>query len=91
MSSEDTMKPLESDWDRLARMTDEEIDYSDIPPLNEEFFSRAKVFIPADKRANFVQLDPDVVVWFQSQNREYQKLINLILRKYIEIQEEVAK
>ena len=30
-----------SELDRLDRMTDEDIDYSDIPELDDEFFSKA--------------------------------------------------
>ena len=30
-----------TDWDRIDRLTDEEIDTSDIPPLSQEFFDNA--------------------------------------------------
>jgi len=36
-----------TDWARIDLMTDEEIDTSDIPPLDEAFFARAKWRIPA--------------------------------------------
>jgi hypothetical protein len=31
----------QTDWQKLESMTDEEIDYSDIPPLDDDFFARA--------------------------------------------------
>jgi len=31
-----------NDWARVDSMTDEEIDTSDIPPLDDPFFSRAQ-------------------------------------------------
>ncbi|NJP12141.1 MAG: BrnA antitoxin family protein [Leptolyngbyaceae cyanobacterium RU_5_1] len=65
-------------------MTDEEIDYSDIPPLTEEFFENATLRIPAVQARNLVRLDPDVMMWFQSQSAEYKALINTVLRRYIE-------
>lgn len=37
MSDSDTKRTSRTDWDRLAKMTDEEIDYSDIPPLTDAF------------------------------------------------------
>ena len=89
-NSNDTSTPLESDWERLRKMTDEEIDYSDAPPLRKEFFERATVYVPASKWAATVQLDEDVLAWFKAQNEEYQSLINIILRKYMEIQQETA-
>lgn len=30
---------IRTDWDRIDRMTDDEIDTSDIPPLDDEFFA----------------------------------------------------
>ena len=38
----DPIQPIKSDLARLDRMKDEDIDYSDIPELGDEFFSRAK-------------------------------------------------
>ncbi len=43
-------KPSETDWEALASMTDDEIDYSDIPPLPETFFKRAKLWRPQPKQ-----------------------------------------
>jgi len=37
-------------------MTDEEIDYSDIPPLDEEFFKKGKLRMP-EKRLIIVPID----------------------------------
>lgn len=65
-------------------MTDEEIDYSDIPPLSEEFFEQATLRVPAAQACNLIQIDPDVMAWFQSQGAEYKSLINSVLRSYIE-------
>jgi uncharacterized protein (DUF4415 family) len=65
-------------------MSDEDIDYSDIPPLTDEFFERATLRIPVDRIENLVQLDPDVKQWFQSQGDQYKILINSVLRQYIE-------
>lgn len=67
-----------TDWDRLAKMTDEEIDYSDIPPLTDTFFVRAKLVLP-----NAVELEPDVLSWFKHQARDYTDHINQVLREYI--------
>jgi len=39
-------KKSETDWARVDRMTDDEIDTSDIPPLNDAFFERAITVLP---------------------------------------------
>ncbi|NJL40975.1 MAG: BrnA antitoxin family protein [Leptolyngbyaceae cyanobacterium SM1_4_3] len=69
-------------------MDDERIDYSDIPPLTEEFFEKATLRVPASQAQQFVQIEPDVLKCFQAQGGEYKALINSILRHYIESQGE---
>ncbi len=59
-SNEIMNRTSRTDWDRLNKMTDEEIDYSDIPPLTDEFFDRAKVVLH-----NTVELDPAVLARFR--------------------------
>lgn len=68
----------------LESMSDEGIDYSNIPPLTDEFFERATLRIPASQAQNLVQLDSDVMQWFHSQGEQYKTLINNVLRDYID-------
>jgi uncharacterized protein (DUF4415 family) len=84
MSANDSSNTSRTNWEALEAMTDEEIDYSDVPPLTDEFFERATLRVPAAQAHNLVQLDPDVIAWFQSQGAEYKTLINAVLRRYIE-------
>lgn len=83
MSGHDSPSISRTDWAQLDAMTDEEIDYSDIPPLTEAFFARAILTIPA---GNLIVLDPDVLTWFRAQDAEYHTLINTILRRFMEAQ-----
>ena len=67
----------------LAERPDSEINYSDIPPLDETFWSRAvpnPFFKPIKTHAS-VRLDSDVVVWLKSQGKGYQTRMNTILRE----------
>lgn len=64
MSALDSKDTSPTDWERLAAMTDEEIDYSDIPPLTDPLFERAVLRIPAAQAAALIRLDPDVLAWF---------------------------
>lgn len=84
MSANDSSNTSHTNWAALEAMTDEEIDYSDIPPLTEEFFENATLRVPATHAHNLIQLDSDVMAWFQSQGAEYKTLINSVLRCYIE-------
>lgn len=77
-------KASETDWDRIDAMTDDEIDTSDIPPLTETFFKRAKIRLPQPKIAVTVQVDPDVLAWFKAQGEDYEQRMNAALRIYAE-------
>jgi len=46
MNVRNLKKKSETDWDRFDRMTDDEIDTSDIPPLDDAFFERAIAVLP---------------------------------------------
>ena len=46
MNGKDLKKRSETDWTRIDLMTDEEIDTSDIPPLDDAFFAAAKWRLP---------------------------------------------
>lgn len=79
-------KPSETDWERLERMDDDEIDQSDIPALTKTFFERARIYVPPHMAATMVQVDADILAWFKAQGKEYQTVINDILRSYIQSQ-----
>lgn len=84
MNANDSSNTSRTNWEALEAMSDEEIDYSDIPPLPEEFFAKASLRIPSDQARNLVQIDPDIMSWFQSQDTEYKTLINSVLRRHID-------
>jgi hypothetical protein len=46
MSVRNLKKKSETDWDRVDRMTDDEIDTSDIPPLTDAFFENGRKVLP---------------------------------------------
>ena len=88
MSDKNLSNTSRTNWAALEAMDDQGIDYSDIPPLTEEFFEKATLRIPASQAQQLVQIEPDVLKWFQSQGGEYKALINSVLRHYIEGQGE---
>ena len=47
MNERDLKKRTLTDWARIDQMTDDDIDTSDIPPLDDGFFARAKWRLPA--------------------------------------------
>ncbi len=77
-------KLIKSDLKRIDAMSDEDIDYSDIPPLDDKFFEQAQVVVPPGKKQLTLRLDADVLAWLKSLGPKYQTRINAILRSYYE-------
>ena len=78
------MKRAKTNWERIDQMTDDEIDTSDIPPLDDAFFANAKLRLPEGKVPVIISVDADVYNWFKSQGSEYRNLIDTALRIYAE-------
>lgn len=75
-------KPLTPD--ELARVADEDIDFSDIPELDEKFFEAAQLLLPTQsKRMMTLRIDGDVVEWFKGHGPGYQSRMNAVLRAYM--------
>lgn len=91
MSISNLKRPSETDWAKVEAMTDEEIDASDIPPLDETFFANAKLRLPKGKVPVVISVDADVMEWFKAQGDEYQKLLNAALRIYAEAHKERSR
>lgn len=67
----------------LANKSDEEIDYSDIPPSSDEQWSnaeRGKFYLPLKTQAS-VRIDADVMEWLKRPGKGYQTRLNAILRE----------
>jgi uncharacterized protein (DUF4415 family) len=90
---------LNSDLDRINQMSEETIDYSDIPPLTVEQLGRMKPLrdvlpqVVSNKERITIRLDTDIIKWFREEVKHggggsYQALINMALRQYIKSQKE---
>ncbi len=77
-------KSIKSDLARVDRIKDAGIDYSDIPPLGNEFFTKATEAWPPAKQQLTIRLDADVLKWLKAHGRGYQTRINRILRAAME-------
>jgi uncharacterized protein (DUF4415 family) len=79
-----------TNWAQVDALADEEIDTSDIPPLDESFFANAQVRLPRPKQTVTIRLDADVVEWFKRGGKGYQTHINAVLRTYVSAQSKTA-
>lgn len=85
------MKKSKTKWAKPEKMTDEEIDTSDIPPLDEEFFANAHLRMPQGKVAFTVSVEKDVNDWYQSQGEESKALMSAALKIYAEAHKEIHR
>lgn len=79
----------------LKAMPDSAIDYSEIPPLSEEFWQNAErnPYYRPVKQQLTLRLDADLIAWFKrraGEGRGYQTGINRALREYVAQQEKKA-
>lgn len=88
MNAQDLKKPSETNWAKVSEMTDEEIDTSDIPPLDETFFAGAKMRVPGKKVSVTLDVDADILEWFKAQGEDFRNRINAALKIYAEAHKE---
>ncbi len=79
-NGKNTKRTSRTDWNRVRRMKDSEIDYSDNPPLPDDFFDKA-IFWPGRKRQVAVAIDRDLVEFFKRRHKQYEAAINSVLRR----------
>jgi uncharacterized protein (DUF4415 family) len=65
-------------------LSDRDIDYSDIPELDKDFFKSATLVLPEPKTTMTIRLDQQVLEWFKAKGPGYQTRINALLRAYME-------
>ena len=80
-----------TNWSRIDAMTDDEIDTSDIPPLTDEFFRKAKLRMPRSPLTTVaVHVDAETLTWFQSKGEAADQHMAAALRIYAEAQKTTA-
>jgi len=86
MKKKSTSTKSQTDFARLDKMKDEDIDYSDAPEITPEMFAKAIVrrgLKPRTKTQLTLRVDTDVLEWYKKQGRGYQTRINMLLRAYM--------
>ena len=82
VESDGTITPeIEAELKTLAEMSDDDIDYSDIPQITDfSGFEVGRFYRPV-KETVTMRLDADVLHWLKQGGRGYQSRLNAILRK----------
>ena len=74
--------------ERLAQieaLSEDHIDFSDIPEMDSAFFETARLVMPAGttKQAISIRVDDDVLQWFKAQGKGHLSRMNAVLRAYM--------
>ncbi|MBE9047825.1 BrnA antitoxin family protein [Pleurocapsales cyanobacterium LEGE 10410] len=73
---------------KLAALSDEDIDYSDIPELDDNFWQNAHVVSSELTEPITLRIKHFVLQYFQSQGeKDYQSRINAVLESYVRAQQ----
>jgi uncharacterized protein (DUF4415 family) len=73
-------RPLTTE--ELLALGDDEIDYSDIPPLGEEFWKNAKLVMPEKTEQITLRVKSTVLEAYKATGKGYQTRMNSVLESY---------
>ncbi len=71
-----------TNWARVDALTDEQIDTSDVPPLEEDFFQRATLRQPSPYGMVAVEIDAETLSWYEAQGEQARERMSAALRIY---------
>ena len=74
-------KPLAPE--QIAAVKDEDIDFSDIPELDEAFWREAELVEPDHTEQITMRVKRSVLDYFKSPGKGYQTRINRVLESYV--------
>lgn len=73
---------------KLASLSDEEIDYSEIEELDDEFWQKAEIVSPDLTQPITLRVKQSVLQYFQKQGRKgYELRMNAVLESYVKDQQ----
>lgn len=68
----------------IAQVKDDEIDFSDIPELDDNFWKNAKLVEPDSTEPVTLRIKKSVLGYFKEGGKGYQTRINRILESYVQ-------
>lgn len=74
-------KPLTPD--QIDAVEEKDIDFSDIPELDEEFWSRAELVEPDRTEQVTIRVKRSVLDYFKAPGKGYQTRMNRVLESYV--------
>ncbi len=76
-----------TDWEALRNMRDEDIDLSDIPELDKNFWKYAKIVRPDTTQQVTLRIKQSVLEHFKAGGKGYQTRMNQVLESFVKAQQ----
>jgi uncharacterized protein (DUF4415 family) len=88
MKKENTTKISQTDWKKISKMKDKDINLSESAEIPPAMFAKAIVrrgLQPISRKSQItLRIDDDVLKWYKNLGRGYQTKINTLLRAYMD-------
>lgn len=88
MKKKHILPKSQTDWARIDKQRDKDIDFSDNPEITPEMFAKSiirKGLKPVSPKSQVtLRIDKEVLTWFKKQGTGYQTRINSLLKAYKE-------
>ena len=77
---------------KLAALSDKDIDYSDVPELDDNFWKNAQIVSPELTQFITLKIKSSVIQYFKAQDgKDYQSKINAVLESYVKAQKRLEQ
>ena len=73
--------------EEIAQVEDSDIDFSDIPELNADFWHNAEIVQPDTTQPVTLRLKKSVLEYFKAGGKGYQTRSNAVLESYVQAQQ----
>lgn len=77
------IKASQADVERSAALSDDEIDFSDIPALTEEDFANARLVSPDARALRSLGVERAIIEKLGEEERPLREILNRVLRGYL--------
>ena len=77
--------------EEIAQIRDEDLDFSEIPELDEAFWKEAELVEPDRTEQISLRVKQSVLQWFRSSGKGYQTRMNRVLETYVAAKRETER
>ncbi len=77
----------QTDWEAFCNLRDEDIDLSDIPELDKNFWTHVKIVRPDTTQQVTLRIKQSVLEYFKAGGKGYQTRMNQVLESFVKSQQ----